>query len=426
MKTKIPIETIKKSNIISISDITDDLTSKTGTKVASDTSVSTINDKVESIITNGGGTSNVDITTIKVGSTTTLSPGSNATVSGVIADDVLKLNFGIPAGFDGSDGLTPTISVNSTKTVDPTEVAKVTNVGSSTDVLLDFEIPRGEKGEPGEHAVAALNPRGEYSRNAEPTYSKNDYCTYEGKCFVCKLDNPSNTAPSDGSGNDVYWQLLALQGAQGSAGKNGLDGISATVAVGTAEMVAYNQPLRISNSGTNINAIFDFQIPQSFTNIEIGTVETIEPTEQAAVIKRGTPDNVILDFKLNRGFRGEDTAVGPSENKYLVETEQIWGKWVNGKTIYRYTFINIPYNTSGVFRDGGVDCSFLSIDDIIDIECMKKKTSDGQVSTRAVSVYLTNNVLNSMLDSGASSVGAGVWTQISLYYTRSDEIVAGE
>ena len=139
MQTKIPNETVKNSNILSTANITDNLTSKTGKLVASDTAISTINDKVEDIINSGGsggGTSNVDITTIKVGTTTTLSPGSNATVSGVIADDVLKLNFGIPAGFDGSDGLTPTISVNSTKTVDPTEVAKVTNVGSSTDVLF--------------------------------------------------------------------------------------------------------------------------------------------------------------------------------------------------------------------------------------------------------------------------------------------------
>lgn len=424
MQTKIPIETIKKSNIISISDITDDLTSKTGTKVASDTSVSTINDKVESIITNGGGTSNVDITTIKVGTTTTLSPGSNATVSGVIADDVLKLNFGIPAGFDGSDGLTPTISVNSTKTVDPTEVAKVTNVGSTTEVLLDFEIPKGEKGDPGEHAVAALNPRGEYNSNADPTYSKNDYIMYENKCYVCKLDNPSNTAPSDGSGNDVYWQLLALQGVQGLPGKNGEDGISATVTVGTTEMVAYNQPLRISNSGTSSNAVFDFQIPQSFTNIEIGTVETIEPTEQAAVIKRGTPDNVILDFKLNRGFKGAETAVGPSENEYLVETEQIWGKWVNGKTIYRYTFVDIPHRTNGPFTNGGIDLSFLSIDEVIFIESSRRNSTNNYMGNRYITVVISNNVLNSYLDYGLSSIGAGVWTQISLYYTRSDEILS--
>lgn len=425
MQTKIPNETIKNSNILSTANITDNLTSKTGKLVASDTAISTINDKVEDIINSGGsgGTSNVDITTIKVGTTTTLSPGSNATVSGVIADDVLKLNFGIPAGFDGSDGLTPTISVNSTKTVDSTEVAKVTNVGSSTDVLLNFEIPKGEKGDPGEHAVAALNPRGEYNSNADPTYLKNDYITYENKCYVCKIDNPSNTAPSDGSGNDVYWQLLALQGPRGSAGKNGLDGISATVAVGTAEMVAYNQPLRISNSGTNTNAIFDFQIPQSFTNIEIGTVETIDPSEQATVIKRGTPDNVILDFKLNRGFRGADTAVGPSENEYLAETEQVWGKWVNGKTIYRYTFVNIPQKTNGPFTNGGIDLSFLSIDEVIFIESIRKNSVNSYFGNRYFNVIISGNVLNSALDYGLQSAGAGVWTNITLYYTRTDEIV---
>ena len=288
---------------------------------------------------------------------------------------------------------------------------------------MDFEIPKGEKGDPGEHAVAALNPRGEYNSNADPTYLKNDYITYENKCYVCKLDNPSNTAPSDGSGNDVYWQLLALQGPRGSAGKDGLDGISATVAVGATEMVAYNQPLRISNSGTNTNAIFDFQIPQSFTNIEIGTVETIEPTEQAAVIKRGTPDNVILDFKLNRGFRGADTAVGPSENVYVAETEQVWGKWVNGKTIYRYTFVNIPHKNNGPFTNGGIDLSFLSIDEVIFIESTRRNSVNSVHSNRYFNVIISENVLNSALDYGLQSGGAGVWTNISLYYTRTDEIV---
>ena len=141
------------------------------------------------------------------------------------------------------------------------------------------------------------------------------------------------------------------------------------------------------------------------------------------MIKRGTPDNVILDFKLNRGFRGADTAVGPSENEYLAETEQVWGKWVNGKTIYRYTFVNIPQKTNGPFTNGGIDLSFLSIDEVIFIESIRKNSVNSYFGNRYFNVIISGNVLNSALDYGLQSAGAGVWTNITLYYTRTDEIV---
>lgn len=85
--------------------------------------------------------------------------------------------------------------------------------------------PQGPQGDPGESAVAAINPRGDYDAAASPTYTKNDYITHtDGNSYVCKVDNPNNDAPTDGSNADPYWQLLALRGATGPQGIQGPPG----------------------------------------------------------------------------------------------------------------------------------------------------------------------------------------------------------
>lgn len=85
---------------------------------------------------------------------------------------------------------------------------------------------QGPAGQPGETAVSAINPRGDYAVDAVPYYTLNDYITYEnGNAYVCKNDNPTNEPPTDGSYLDPFWQLLALRGAQGPQGIQGPAGI---------------------------------------------------------------------------------------------------------------------------------------------------------------------------------------------------------
>ena len=97
--------------------------------------------------------------TINIGTVTTLDAGSPATVTNVGSESNVILDFGIPrgsqgeageAGADGSngvDGITPTVTIGSTTTVSYDSPASVTNSGSSTDVILNFEIPQGVPGD---------------------------------------------------------------------------------------------------------------------------------------------------------------------------------------------------------------------------------------------------------------------------------------
>ena len=86
--------------------------------------------------------------------------------------------------------------------------------------------PQGPKGDPGENAASAINPRGDFTADADPTYVKNDYVSHtDGNTYVCKKDNPTNTAPTTGFADDEFWQILAIRGARGPQGEQGPAGI---------------------------------------------------------------------------------------------------------------------------------------------------------------------------------------------------------
>lgn len=81
-----------------------------------------------------------DPPSVTVGTVTTLSPGSPATVTNAGTEENVVLNFGIPAGAGGSQGLAATIEVG---TVTTGETPSVTNVGTDTAAVFDFVFPEG-------------------------------------------------------------------------------------------------------------------------------------------------------------------------------------------------------------------------------------------------------------------------------------------
>ena len=80
---------------------------------------------------------------VQVGTTTTLEPGQDATVSNSGTNKDAVFNFGIPKG---DPGTAATIQVGTTQTVQPEENAEVNNSGTTTAAVLNFKIPRGEDG----------------------------------------------------------------------------------------------------------------------------------------------------------------------------------------------------------------------------------------------------------------------------------------
>lgn len=108
--------------------------------------------------TNGNNGTNGTSATITVGSTTTLAPGNSAVVVNSGTPNAAILNFGIPEGLPGTNGTNGTngsngtngnaasISVGSTTTLSPGTGATVTNSGSSSAAIFNFGIPQGLAG----------------------------------------------------------------------------------------------------------------------------------------------------------------------------------------------------------------------------------------------------------------------------------------
>lgn len=83
--------------------------------------------------------------TVTVGTTSTLAPGSSASVNNSGTPSAAILNFGIPSGLTGSSG---TVAIGTTTTLAAGSPATVTNSGTPSAAVLNFGVPQGIQGVP--------------------------------------------------------------------------------------------------------------------------------------------------------------------------------------------------------------------------------------------------------------------------------------
>ena len=81
--------------------------------------------------------------TVEIGTTTTLEPGSQATVNNSGNENAAVLNFGIPKG---NEGKAASIMVGEVQTLPSGSNATVENVGTANAAVLNFGIPQGQAG----------------------------------------------------------------------------------------------------------------------------------------------------------------------------------------------------------------------------------------------------------------------------------------
>lgn len=149
--------------------------------------------------------------TIKIGTTTTLEPGSQATVNNSGNENAAVFNFGIPKG---EEGKAASIMIDSVQTLQPEENATVENVGTTSDARLKFGIPRGADEQGTEVPEPEPEPEEEYPAWKQPTgahdaYYKDDKMTFtDGNKYICIA--PEGVAcvwsPVE---YPTYWQLVA-------------------------------------------------------------------------------------------------------------------------------------------------------------------------------------------------------------------------
>jgi len=141
-------------------------------------------------------------TTITVGSVSTLSAGSSATVVGTSSNNGanLSLAFGIPAGATGATGSTPTITATAT-TLSAGSSATVTATPSDggTKVALAFGIPAGAAGSGGGASLSDATPSalGTASAGTSSLASRADHVHATPVISYANLTNvPSTFVPS--------------------------------------------------------------------------------------------------------------------------------------------------------------------------------------------------------------------------------------
>ena len=82
----------------------------------------------------------------------------------------------------------------------------------------------------------------------------------------------------------------------------------AGVSVGEVKTVGAGAPAKVTNTGTEHDAVLAFEIPRGETGsaatVRVGTVSVVEPSE-AGVSNSGTTTAAVLDFRIPRGPQGE-------------------------------------------------------------------------------------------------------------------------
>lgn len=187
-----------------------------------------------------------------------------------------------PQGLDGPKGDNATIKVHSTTTGEPGTQASVRNVGSITDADLDFVIPRGDKGETGRTgATGPQGPQGEMGpQGIEGPQGPQGPA---GLGLTFRGTRPSVDAlPATGQQGDWYlidghawvWGGASWidggdfrgpqgpQGTKGDMGPTGAKGEAASIRVGTTTTLPQGSNATVENIGTATAAVLNFGLPQ--------------------------------------------------------------------------------------------------------------------------------------------------------------------
>jgi hypothetical protein len=209
-------------------------------------------------------------TTITVGSVSTLSAGSSATVVGTSSNNGanLSLAFGIPAGATGAAGPTPTITATAT-TLSAGSSATVTATPSDggSKVSLAFGIPRGADGAAGSGGGASLSDStpsalGTASAGVSSTASRSDHVHAVPVISYANLSNvPSTFAPSTHTHTasqvtDFTTAAAAAAPVQTVAGRTGDVVISTTDVEGLSESLA-NVNVDVIDGGDYVGVVVE-------------------------------------------------------------------------------------------------------------------------------------------------------------------------
>jgi len=158
---------------------------------------------------------------------------------------------------------------------------------------------------------------------------------------------------NSGTTQNAVFNFTIPRGQDGTDGTDGDDGQSATIAVGTTSTRAPGTGATVINTGTNLNAVFDFGIPRGADGadgadgnaavVSVGNTITGSPGTNAEVTNTGTQSYAVFDFKIPRGdqgiqgIQGEPGLATPGSVPPSNPVEgMLWFNNINGVTYIYY------------------------------------------------------------------------------------------
>jgi len=259
--------------------------------------------------------------TVNVGTTTTGNPGTNAAVTNSGTESAAIFNFTIPrgdkgeqgnAGTPGSPGAAATINVGTTTTGSAGSSASVTNSGSTSAAVFNFTIPRGDTGQAGlpGQGVATGGTVGQVLAKVDSS----NYSTQWVNQSVA-WGNITGGIASQTDLNDALVDKLSLSGGIMSgaivfdpiggqninrgtfdSGRGGYNGISLNCAVGVELNWQAGFLKAVNSGGFNVPVNFDSSIALSEGEFGAAGWKTISGGERT--------DESHSGFTLNSGSVG--------------------------------------------------------------------------------------------------------------------------
>lgn len=111
-----------------------------------------------------------------------------------------------------------------------------------------------------------------------------------------------------GTAQDAVLDFEIPRGDVGPEGDKGDEGTAATVTVGETSTGAPGTDAQVTNTGTSLDAVLDFDIPRGdkgdAATVTVGETSTGAPGTDAAVTNAGDLHAAVLDFEIPRGDVG--------------------------------------------------------------------------------------------------------------------------
>lgn len=252
-------------------------------------------------------------------------------------------------GEPGQDGITPTVEVGSTTTVSPDTPASVTNSGTNTAVVLNFAIPQGEPAE-------VVN---QYSDSTQTAYSANyintNYTPTSGLASV------ATTGEYDDLSNKPT--IPTVNNATLTVTQNGTSAGTFTANADTDVTIATTDTTYTAGSGLSLTDT-EFSVG-TITNsmIDASAVDTNEIADNAVTSDKIDWDTIRVSLFSGTDSGGSSGTISLSEDPANFTYLEIYFKddqnFVNYAKVYNNKSNTTPFTITNVKASAVSDTIFL-------------------------------------------------------------------